>query len=346
MNWSVQLPGRLPGMRLVFLTILLGAVVSGAQAQPQIASNPTEDRDRGIQLYQQGKTKDAIVRLRIAAKKNKKDSEAWHYLGLALTRDGQYKEGGKAFEASVKSRETFAPAHAGLAYTLLLRNKLKDALKEAERALALDPNLSDAHYIAGVVQLRTGETQKALDAANAAVRLRPAYARGHLLRSQALVTIAEEILFSDQVPRDKRLATYKEAVDSLEQYLKLSLDKQNDAVWRDQLEAMKATTELFEQTGRTIFRSGEVTERARVLTKPEPAYTESARGNEVTGTVVLRAVFAADGKVKHLSVIRGLPDGLTERAVAAARAIKFVPAKKDGRPVSMWMQLEYNFNLY
>ena len=25
---------------------------------------------------------------------------------------------------------------------------------------------------------------------------------------------------------------------------------------------------------------------------------------------------------------------------------KFVPATKDGHPVSMWMQLEYNFNLY
>ena len=61
---------------------------------------------------------------------------------------------------------------------------------------------------------------------------------------------------------------------------------------------------------------------------------------------MLRAVFAADGKVKHISVIAGLPDGLTERAIVAARGIKFVPAKKDGRPVSMWMQLEYNFNLY
>jgi len=41
-----------------------------------------------------------------------------------------------------------------------------------------------------------------------------------------------------------------------------------------------------------------------------------------------------------------LPFGLTEQAIAAARQIKFVPAVKDGRPVSVFMQLEYNFNLY
>ncbi len=95
-----------------------------------------------------------------------------------------------------------------------------------------------------------------------------------------------------------------------------------------------------------IFRSGEVTSRARVLEKPEPQYTESARKNQITGTVVLRAVFSSNGSVSNISTIRGLPDGLTERAIAAAKQIRFVPAQKDGHAVSMWMQLEYNFNLY
>jgi hypothetical protein len=44
--------------------------------------------------------------------------------------------------------------------------------------------------------------------------------------------------------------------------------------------------------------------------------------------------------------MRGLPYGLTEKAIAAARQIRFDPATKDGHKVSMWMKLEYNFNLY
>ena len=95
-----------------------------------------------------------------------------------------------------------------------------------------------------------------------------------------------------------------------------------------------------------VFSGREVNSKARVLDKPEPTYTESARKNQITGTVVLRAVFSAGGQVTNISAVSRLPDGLTERAIAAAKQIRFVPATKDGRPVSMWMELQYNFNLY
>lgn len=95
-----------------------------------------------------------------------------------------------------------------------------------------------------------------------------------------------------------------------------------------------------------VFNGKDVNTKARVLSKPEPQYTEEARKNQVTGTVILRAVFTSGGQVTNISARSGLPYGLTERAIAAARQIKFVPATKDGRPVSMYIQLEYNFNLY
>ena len=95
-----------------------------------------------------------------------------------------------------------------------------------------------------------------------------------------------------------------------------------------------------------IFKGSDVTTKARVLSKPEPQYTESARKYAVQGTVVLRAVFTSSGQVTNIRVVRRLPHGLTERAVAAARQIRFNPALKDEHPVSMFIQLEYNFNLY
>lgn len=95
-----------------------------------------------------------------------------------------------------------------------------------------------------------------------------------------------------------------------------------------------------------VYPPMHVTERARVIAKPEPQYTEDARKNQITGSVVLRVAFSRSGEVTNIRAINPLPFGLTERAIAAARLIRFRPATKDGRPVNVSMQLEYNFNLY
>jgi TonB family protein len=94
------------------------------------------------------------------------------------------------------------------------------------------------------------------------------------------------------------------------------------------------------------FRQNDVSLRAIITFKPEPGFTEDARKNNVTGTVRLRAVLSASGEVTSISIVKGLPDGLTEKAIAAARQIKFRPAQKDGRTVSQYVVLEYNFNIY
>ena len=95
-----------------------------------------------------------------------------------------------------------------------------------------------------------------------------------------------------------------------------------------------------------VYSSPDVTQRARVLFKPEPQYTEEARKNSITGTVILRVVFSRTGEVTNIRAMQSLQGGLTEKAIAAARQIRFVPATRNGQPVSMYMQLEYNFNLY
>ena len=121
----------------------------------------------------------------------------------------------------------------------------------------------------------------------------------------------------------------------------LTLKKQDNAI--EVSENVQAGT--FDAT-ETLYIGKQVDTKARLIKKPEPAYTEKARRAQITGTVILKCIFASDGTVKNIRVVSGLPYGLTERAIEAARKIKFIPALKDGKNVSMWMQLEYNFNLY
>lgn len=83
--------------------------------------------------------------------------------------------------------------------------------------------------------------------------------------------------------------------------------------------------------------------RLRILAKPEATYTEEARRNNVSGQVVLRVLFAETGQVTKISVVSGLPFGLTERAIAAARQIEFEPAELDGKKVAYPLVVLYNF---
>jgi TonB family protein len=91
------------------------------------------------------------------------------------------------------------------------------------------------------------------------------------------------------------------------------------------------------------FKQNEVTRKALITFKPEPGFTEEARKNDVEGVVRLRAILHASGKVTNISVVKGLPDGLTEKAIAAAHRIEFRPAEKDGRTVSQSVIFEYRF---
>jgi len=78
----------------------------------------------------------------------------------------------------------------------------------------------------------------------------------------------------------------------------------------------------------------------RILTKPKPPYTDEARRNNVQGKVILKVTFLPSGQIGTISTIKGLPNGLTEQAIAAARSIKF----ETGKAVTK--SIEYNFTMY
>jgi TonB family protein len=107
---------------------------------------------------------------------------------------------------------------------------------------------------------------------------------------------------------------------------------------------------------RTIMRTGDfgaqgplypmsASLKPTILYREKAKYTEDARRTGVEGTVVLSVVFNVNGAITHIMVVRGLPDGLTEKAIEAARKIRFQPAVKDGMPVSVRGSLEFTFKL-
>ncbi len=107
-----------------------------------------------------------------------------------------------------------------------------------------------------------------------------------------------------------------------------------------------ATNEAKETDHTRNFKASEVTRKAIIRSKPEPTYAEAARKFGVTGTVRVRAVLMSTGEVGAVTPLTRLPHGLTQKAIDAARGIQFDPASKNGRPVSQYVIIEYNFNIY
>ncbi|HMQ04135.1 MAG TPA: energy transducer TonB [Pyrinomonadaceae bacterium] len=83
-----------------------------------------------------------------------------------------------------------------------------------------------------------------------------------------------------------------------------------------------------------------------ITSKPKAAYTDIARENEVEGIVRLKVNLLSNGDVGEIVVLRGLPDGLTEQAIQAARKIKFEPKKVSGVPTSRFVTIDYTFTIY
>ncbi len=98
--------------------------------------------------------------------------------------------------------------------------------------------------------------------------------------------------------------------------------------------------------GGGVFRVGGGVSAPKTIYEPEPEYSEEARKAKYQGVVVLWVVIGPDGRPRDMRVQRSLGMGLDEKAMEAVKQWKFEPAKKDGQPVAVQVNIEVNFRLY
>ncbi len=84
--------------------------------------------------------------------------------------------------------------------------------------------------------------------------------------------------------------------------------------------------------------------RLKILEQPLPELPLNYSTLDAQGTVILRVEFMDIGEIGEIAPVKELPAGLTERAIAAVRKIKFEPEKKEGKPVSVYRQLQYFYS--
>ena len=74
---------------------------------------------------------------------------------------------------------------------------------------------------------------------------------------------------------------------------------------------------------------------------PDPSYTDTAREKKLSGTLVLDLIVDESGMVRNIRLVRPLGLGLDEASAAIVN-----PAKRNGEPVAVEVNVEVSFNLY
>ncbi|HET6889506.1 MAG TPA: tetratricopeptide repeat protein, partial [Pyrinomonadaceae bacterium] len=264
--------------RSLHLLLLLVSVVIIASAQ-QSRTSRAESVAQALELYRQGDVGQAITQLDRITGKRPNDVEAWEALATVLQREGMFGRVRPALERLIVLRPDAGDIRAQLAYVYILANDHQRAISEAERALELGNQSAEAHYALAEGHLRSGTFAKSLTEAELALSIKPDFVLALITKSMA----------------HSALQQYREAAASLERVLAITSNDIDADVWRGQIEelALRAAEAPSAQSlaGSPVFTGKEVTQKARVTSKPEPSYTEPARLAGVQGTIVLRAVF-------------------------------------------------------
>jgi protein TonB len=84
----------------------------------------------------------------------------------------------------------------------------------------------------------------------------------------------------------------------------------------------------------------------KVLVQVDPEFSEEARKAKFSGNVEVYLWVDANGNPSHVRVVRGVGMGLDQKAVDAVRQYKFKPATKNGKPVTVDMYIDVNFQIF
>lgn len=85
----------------------------------------------------------------------------------------------------------------------------------------------------------------------------------------------------------------------------------------------------------------------KVISAHDPEYSEEALNSRREGTVVLWLIVDIDGTPHEIQVVKpsSLGSDLDARAVSAVEQWRFDPAKKDGQPVAVQINVQVTFRL-
>lgn len=364
----------------VLTMVVLTLSLTWPQQSPAQEPSPAElEYQRGRVAMARGNLDEAMKAFQEAIKLDGNHADAHYYLGLAYTRKGRWKEAEPEFRRAIEVRGVYPEAHLGLAGCLYFQRDYQNAMLHCQKAIEQrgPGEFASAHNLVGLIYFRQDQYRAAAEAFQKAVEQRPRYPDAECSLADALWLQPSEgmtggegqtvkliaNMANDQTV-SKPIALYKaaieqqanfarahrqlglaligvnreEAIRELESFLQQGAGAE-EATWiRSLVDDLKKISELH------LYGEAGLSD-IKLLNQPVLEWTGQARDNRIEGLVTLGAVFAADGQVKAVYVIKGLGAGMDQKAIEAVRQLKFEPATKDGQPVSVLTTIRIAYKL-
>lgn len=114
----------------------------------------------------EGDHQGAIDELRAVLDRDPSNPYAYYFLGAAYFELGAFEEARQAYERALQYAPKYLGALIGLGHCLRMLDRLDEAIRVGERALAMgnEPRGdSDAHYLLGLTYAARGDTGKAIE---------------------------------------------------------------------------------------------------------------------------------------------------------------------------------------
>jgi TonB family protein len=113
------------------------------------------------------------------------------------------------------------------------------------------------------------------------------------------------------------------------------------------LPAISQNSQPDEAAKKKIYRAGADGIGTPVCIRcAHPGYSKKARADKLQGSVELEAIISLEGKVTKVTLVRGIGEGLDEKAIEAVKLWKFKPAvDRAGNPVDVFVPIEVTFRL-
>jgi TonB family protein len=83
-----------------------------------------------------------------------------------------------------------------------------------------------------------------------------------------------------------------------------------------------------------------------VIHQVPPEYSAEAKAAKFNGIVLVNLIVDEKGMPKNVHVLRGVGNGLDEKAVESVKKYRFRPAREGGKPVPVELNIEVNFQIF